>query len=102
MNRDYATKVTITVDERNNLDDYPDCQFSITFDAADFNVTQWFRAFEKVLKQVGFIDRCIMEGAAALAFHEFRDNKDMQAIYNKFELDEFAPPQENPVDETPF
>jgi hypothetical protein len=95
---DYSTKVTISIQENNNLDDYPDCNWTVSFDAADFTPTQWFRLFEKVLIQVGFTEPAIMTGAAALAFDETRRPEDMRKIYHDLELEEFCSETEE-VDE---
>lgn len=98
---DYSTKVTIAVAEKTGLDEYPDCNWTISFDGADFTPDQWFKVFEKLLIQVGFSEVSVMEGAASLAFNECRSTEEMQRLYNKLELEEFAPKSEE-VNEATF
>jgi hypothetical protein len=52
----------------------------------DMNVHQYFNLFQSFLRAVGFSDRVIMDGAAELAFNEFRDEKMMREVAENNDL----------------
>lgn len=52
----------------------------------DMNVHQYFTLFQSFLRAVGFSDRVIMDGAAELAFNEFRDEKMMREVAENNDL----------------
>jgi hypothetical protein len=99
---DYSTKVNISISQKHGLDDYPDHDFTLSFDAADFTVIQWFNVFEKILTYVGFSERTIVNGATGLAFNETRNHKDMKSAFDSFELSDFATTFDENVHEAPF
>ena len=57
---DYSTRVNISISQRQRLEDYADYDFSFSFDAAEFSVSQWFDVFEKILANVGFSESAIV------------------------------------------
>lgn len=96
------TKLTIKIDieEISALGEYfPGYSFQIeAADAQDWTVHSWFKIFEKVLAAQGFSEYVICAGGVELAFNEGREIKDMERLYQEYDLGEFHPePEEDEV-----
>lgn len=96
------TKLTIKIDveETSALGEYfPGYSFQIeAADAQDWTVHSWFKIFEKVLAAQGFSEYVICKGGVELAFNEWRKEKDMERLYQEYDLGEFHPePEEDEV-----
>lgn len=52
----------------------------------DCSVHAWFKVFESVLGAAGINEKAIMRGACQLAFNEFRDEADMKALSQEYDL----------------
>ena len=69
---------------------WPGVKIEFTADLKDATVHEWFQIFEKVLAASGFSERVIMKGACEMAFNSYRNQKDMQSIYDEYDLGEFG------------
>ena len=68
-------------------DDFlPEEHYLITAPAADLNVKQYFKLFEKFMLCVGMSPYNIRQGAMSLVFNDYVDEKDQRKISEEYDL----------------
>ncbi|AFK66358.1 hypothetical protein SWPG_00109 [Synechococcus phage S-CBM2] len=69
------------------VDDYiPEEHYLITAPAADLNVTQYFKLFEKFMLCVGMSPCSIRSGAMSLVFNDYVDEKEQRKVCKEYEI----------------
>ena len=70
-----------------DTDDYiPEEHYLITAPAADLNVKQYFKLFEKFMLCVGMDPQSIRSGAMSLVFNDYTNEEDQRKVCNEYEL----------------
>ena len=70
-----------------DADDYiPEEHYLITAPAADLNVKQYFKLFEKFLLCVGMCPQSIRSGAMSLVFNDMVREEDQRKVCSEYEL----------------
>lgn len=79
----FTSKVSIHLDNAEGgdfIDDIGAASVKFEVDMTDCSVHAWFKLFERVLKVAGFNEEMVMNGAAGLAFNEWRNPNIMKTI----------------------
>jgi len=69
------------------IDDYiPEEHYLITAPAADLNVKQYFKLFEKFMLCVGMCPQSIRSGAMSLVFNDYVTEEEQRKVCKEYEL----------------